>query len=65
VGAAELFGNHDGREDAQTPAHRNHDPAAAASLGALETDVGDHAIAQEDQDHRPNEFENSLKRQLQ
>jgi hypothetical protein len=60
VGPAELFRDHHGREDAQPPAHRNHNPAATASFGALEADVGDHAIAQEDQDHRPNEFRRKL-----
>src|SRR5450759_3444173 len=56
VRAAVRARNHDAREDGQPPRHGDDDPAARKGLGLVQQDAGDHAVAEEDEDHGPHQF---------
>ena len=46
----------DRERDRESPAGGDDDPAALVPLGAAQDDVGDHAVAEDDQDHRADEL---------
>ncbi len=55
MSAANGSGHQDAHEDGHGPAEGNDDPAAGISLGSSQDDVGDDAIAQEDQQSGSNQ----------
>ena len=52
--------HHDAREDGHRPREGDDDPARVVGLRLAEEDTRDHAVAEQDQDHRPDQFGNEL-----
>ena len=53
VRAAELADRVHGDRDRHAPSERDHDPARVLGLGVRKQDSGDDAVAEQDQDRRP------------